>query len=112
MWANVHGRNVFPHLRGCKCVNSRNEGSAGLGVDPAGQRVSGHNYTSLSEDTYMSSLVGVREHLGEACGCCRACVAPSTVLGAGDRAVNKTQTQPLGAAILVEEFRAQTVANQ
>lgn len=64
MWANVHGRNVFPHLRGCKCVNSRNEGSAGLGVDPAGQRVSGHNYTSLSEDTYMSSLVGVREHLG------------------------------------------------
>lgn len=45
-------------------MNPRNEDSAGLGVDPAGQRVSGHKYMSLSEDTYMSSPVGVREHLG------------------------------------------------
>ena len=44
-------------------MNPRNEDSGGLGVDPAGG-VSGHKYTSLSEDTYMSSPVGVREHLG------------------------------------------------
>ena len=36
MWANAHVRNVFPHLRGCKYVNPRNEDSGGLGVDPAG----------------------------------------------------------------------------
>ena len=44
-------------------MNPKNEDSGGLGVDPAGQKVSGHKYTSLSEDTYMSSPVGVREHL-------------------------------------------------
>lgn len=79
-----------------------------------GWGVGGHKYTLLNEDTCMSSAVGDREHLGGGAADVGhvdvwgggMCVWHQAVLGTGDRAVNKTQTRPLGADILVEEFRS------
>lgn len=106
MLACARGRDVFPHQTACKCVNPRNEDNGGPRVDPAGA-------AGWLSQVY-SSPVGAREHLAGAghvgrpgaCGCCGVCVMPGTVLGAADRAVNKTQAQSLGAYVLVEEFRS------